>query len=577
MPSIRQVSTAAFCGLCFLFGVSCTRRPAPAAKSPKGKAVFDWAVRTGNADELRQILGEHPEFARLLVDGEPPLVAALSSNGAGLLEADATVQVLIDKGADIKAAASTGTTPLDLAVEYGQNLLAARLLKAGADVNSQDSQGFSPLMYATTYKNTAGLALLLDAKADPNLLNKARSSALNRALQSNDVAAAVLLLKAGAHPTTDADGTTSLHYAVLSRSTQILGVIRKLLAFKVDVNARRSGGVTPIYWAASSGLPQTVALLLSSGAHLEDAQDDSPLIAAVRNGNVATFNLLMDRGANPHVKDKILGESLLHMAASDGHVEVVARLLAVRLDVNACANDKSTPLHAAAGYTVLLPFLAKGEVPPGEREHLAVVDKLLAAGARVVAEDYRGLTPLGSAAEAGHDQILRRLAEVPGANLRQTTKLREGLLSLLVSMTERRLIEGLEERGHLDMKAVDAWLASRVAERKASLEFLLSKGLPIDQVDGLGRTPLMVAAESGDPEFLKVLVAHGAKLTATDAERRTLLHYAARGGNLEVLRYLLAQGLDRNAKDAQGKGPADDLDRLDPTRKKQVAELLRRT
>ena len=84
---------------------------------------------------------------------------------------------------------------------------------------------------------------------------------------------------------------------------------------------------------------------------------------------------------------------LLHLAAADGHCEVIRFLLAKGANVNMGSTpERATPLHIAAIFGYL-----EAAVP------------LLDAGARVNARDNCGRTPLFQAAHDGYCDILRLL------------------------------------------------------------------------------------------------------------------------------------------------------------------------
>jgi len=68
---------------------------------------------------------------------------------------------------------------------------------------------------------------------------------------------------------------------------------------------------------------------------------------------------------------------------------------------------------------------------------------------------------------------------------------------------------------------------------------LLQLGANVEERDGKGRTPLMVAATKGDIETMKLLLLKGASALARDANGDTALLLAARGGqvaSVELLR-----------------------------------------
>jgi ankyrin repeat protein len=73
----------------------------------------------------------------------------------------------------LKAVDLDGSTPLDVALQEGDQPLIDFLLDSGADVNARNNNGITPLFFAISSKNKqdqpATLTKLLDHGADPNL------------------------------------------------------------------------------------------------------------------------------------------------------------------------------------------------------------------------------------------------------------------------------------------------------------------------------------------------------------------------------------------------------------------------
>jgi uncharacterized protein len=108
--------------------------------------------------------------------------------------------------------------------------------------------------------------------------------------------------------------------------------------------------------------------------------------------------------------------------------------------------------------------------------------------------------------------------------------------------------EGLPE----DATTLLHWAAQE--GNQAVLAELLTRDLPVDRVDGRGRTAAAVAAEAGKGEAVLMLLNAGADPGATLSDGRTLLHWAAGNGDLPALEAILdaeaATLLER--QDAQG-------------------------
>lgn len=139
-------------------------------------------------------------------------------------------------------------------------------------------------------------------------------------------------------------------------------VVRELLAEGADPNAAHGDGMTGLHWAAFNGDVETAGLLVASGA----AMDARTRLGAHRP---------------------------LHVAAKEGHGEVVAFLLKAGADVSPLTTTGAAPLHFAA---------ASGDLPS--------VSALLGSGANVdVQEPEWGQTPLIFAAARGRTEAVEAL------------------------------------------------------------------------------------------------------------------------------------------------------------------------
>jgi ankyrin repeat protein len=89
--------------------------------------------------------------------------------------------------------------------------------------------------------------------------------------------------------------------------------------------------------------------------------------------------------------------------------------------------------------------------------------------------------------------------------------------------------------------------------KSASWKRLLRNGANVNaRIDGWGRTPLMLAAQNGHTQSVKLLISRGAYINAK-LWGTTALMDAAEAGHIEVVRVLLSSGADVNAKSRDGK------------------------
>ena len=166
-----------------------------------------------------------------------------------------------------------------------------RLIEAGADVNSADENGIGPLLTFTP----AITAYLLSHGADPNLqTNEDGAPVLAGVAYMNKPDCVRLLLEAGA----DADfagqtsGETALHCILCKPDGDKRTVVELLLKHRANPNRQtipgvptqsfwrdvRTRGETPLHRAAAYADKETIRVLFDAGAHktLRDANGDSP-------------------------------------------------------------------------------------------------------------------------------------------------------------------------------------------------------------------------------------------------------------------------------------------------------------
>lgn len=82
-----------------------------------------------------------------------------------------------------------------------------------------------------------------------------------------------------------------------------------------------------------------------------DQNGNTPLLYAATKGDFDMLTLLLEKGANPIVKNKA-GETALHFACSHGHLGIVGTLLTLT-DVESLTIGRQPPLYYAARHNKL--------------------------------------------------------------------------------------------------------------------------------------------------------------------------------------------------------------------------------
>jgi ankyrin repeat protein len=161
-------------------------------------------------------------------------------------------------------------SPLMNAAAHNDLLRIRDLLAKGADVKQQTARGETALYEAiewndTRIDNLPTVDALLQAGADPNEREILGVNALTISLtrDHSNPAVTLRLLQAGASvPRECGDGDSLLSLATQDSS---LNVMRALIEKGAPINCRYRGE-SALYWAATNGHADRVALLLQSGA-----------------------------------------------------------------------------------------------------------------------------------------------------------------------------------------------------------------------------------------------------------------------------------------------------------------------
>ncbi|XP_054722904.1 serine/threonine-protein phosphatase 6 regulatory ankyrin repeat subunit B-like [Uloborus diversus] len=285
-------------------------------------------------------------------------------------------RTLVEKGANLVNACTSGLTPLHYATVSGDTRIIELLLEKSVGIHSKAIQGLTPLYMAVQKGNTYAAALLIDSNAYSDNL------ALTAAISGNHFDIVKLLLD---KTTGKNDLDDEILTAVESGNSKILEL---LIEKGADVSAEIYD-ISPLMLAVAEGKKEIVEYLLERGALIE-CQGDA-LVLAVIQGHKDIVKTLIKHGYNVNSKSDGIYNAL-HSASETGDTEIVNFLIDNGADVNALSSDNETPLMLAA---------VEG--------HDDVAEILISKGGIVNSKSADGFTPLHSAAEFGHDNVARVL------------------------------------------------------------------------------------------------------------------------------------------------------------------------
>jgi ankyrin repeat protein len=219
---------------------------------------------------------------------------------------------------------------------------------------------------------------------------------LHHAAFLGDEAVTGLLIRWGASVhITDENSATPLHYAALGNH---VGCLQLLLDAGSQVNVRSAHGRTALYLAARANCFDSCELLLKqTGIDINPVciNGNTPLFVAAREGHAKVVFSLLKAGADPYATNQ-LGQTPFHAAAAGGHIACL-RWLALN---NVLHNiDDELAEAERRGYPKLRDAIEQPDIEGSTALHLAahnghanVVSWLLCKGAYPTSKDFIGST-----------------------------------------------------------------------------------------------------------------------------------------------------------------------------------------
>lgn len=257
------------------------------------------------------------------------------------------------------------------------------------------------------------------------------------------------------------------------------------------------------------------------------------------HGEVAAY--LLQKGVNPSAGDKEYGYQALHFAAWAGSVDVVAALLSAGVDHGARDLLGQTPLHLAA-----------------TNKDPACCRLLLASGSEIGAMTRLGWTPLHLAAVNGRVQVCETLLDAQ-AVVDAKDSLGRTPLHLAAATGQRDICRVLLARGANPLESTNAGLTplhfAAASGDVNTLLLLYQAGADVNGRDSLGYTPLHYASWLDREKSAALLILRGARVKAEGEDGFTPLHVALLEDARATVPLLLVLGADPNAPDHDGWTP----------------------
>lgn len=427
------------------------------------------------------------------------------------------------------------------------------LLDQGVPVNTKDAaKGFTPLV-AAIFNNDVDMVRLILEYSGEKVRNRNKFDEKSQATSGKEMEQ-------------DRANDDYVHKPYSKSKSELL-----------DINMVCRNGMTALHYAAQSGNPPIVGLLLRYGADREllNDQKQSPIMLATNNNHAAVVDVLRyDPAVVP-----------INLAAKHGDWSVTYSLLLQGVSVNSFQRhyEKSSSIIIHSQATPLMSAISHNQVDyikklfaecseaidtnqvnlKGETALMyaamsgneAIVLLLLYKGADRYVVDSVGKTAHSIAMQYSYDNIAAILEFDPSVAcihdvIRKNDK--RGVIALLkqgVDVNQRRFhnIDKLENRNS------NSSVSGAICPKSSDIDATCSSVIIAD-----GELPFTVAAACNCVEIMKLLLkAPDLDINRSDGDGRNALFHAAMNGQVETVLLLLKHRANRKSLDFKRKSACD--------------------
>lgn len=458
------------------------------------------AVKEHDVATVEWLLGKDVQVDAVDELGRTALMQAIEQKDPGM------AQVLLEGGADPRAVDAEGGTVLYHAIRRGEVSVVKTLLERGADADGTTSEGGGLFAYAVAEGRTASAQLLLNAGASQlGGAADGRPVVIHAAERMADWLLERILEMGGDVDARDERGETVMHAIARGGESECLPLVWR---FGADVNATNGQGVAPLHLAVAAGATKLVGDLGRRGAAVgfPHPEEGAPVLMALELDDVGVLRELLELGADAEVSGRD-GRTAMEVAVDRRNFEA-ARLLAD---------------HGGGVDGLLYDAVVAGD---GE-----LVRFLLSEGAKANGEESALVAAVRGEDEAISVALLQSGATVPEGKVWAG----QSLFHLAMARGQVEVVRLLLQQGAKVNEAFaepvkDEFL--EVVKSEGKIRWFLKKDRRV--------TPLMMGADRGDLELVRLLMEYGANTdTSTRRHRFWPINFASQRDDVPMMQLML--------------------------------------
>lgn len=275
-------------------------------------------------------------------------------------------------------------------------------------------------------------------------------------------------------------------------------------------------------------------VLVKDILHLQNNEQDSLLMLALKFRNKVVANFLLDKDAPVHVEDREQNTPLMESIVW-GERECITKILEKNPILNVVNQHGATALSMAI-----------------EREREDIIDRLLERGADVNVKNKDGVPLFFSIIQKGDQKMMDKFMQI-GVDLNETNMNQDNAFLYACKLGKVDVVEYLVSQG-ADVRSKDQhsrgalWFAVR-QKNETLFNRALALGAELNNTDYRGDTPLMLAINMRDEKMIDLLLKSGIDANIPNVNGLNALMRAATNGNLDIVKKILPHMNNIDAQD----------------------------
>jgi len=263
-------------------------------------------------------------------------------------------QYFQSKGLDIKSTDTEGNTAFNYAARTGNIVLMKKLLDKGVKFTN-NAMVMASIGTRRGFNNIEVFEYLESLGIKPSTTSQSGANALHSIVRrpGQEKLINYFLSKGTNVNQKDEEGNTVFMNAAVGSDMATLELLNKTVK---DINATNEAGATALALAVKGNTPEVVAYLIDKGANLNilDAKGNNLAFYLTESYNPRTaasfepkLKLLQTKGLNIATPQQD-GNTLYHLAVTKNNLDLLKKVSAYGVDINAKNKEGVTALHKAA-------------------------------------------------------------------------------------------------------------------------------------------------------------------------------------------------------------------------------------